>query len=193
METGDKGPGWFQRRIVLLVEETSARAHERKYLRPTTQRAVISYEPADLFRLKTDALTRPARPGLRPRVKARDAFDAAFILERFPDSLTDARVLEIAELARDYRTGATKEVWRQAFKDDEIMHRADCENVWQALEQAIAKPLNQAHQRQNDREAMSRYRAGRVAPDTNRPEQRPRATPTPPKGAKHRPGRGIGD
>ena len=41
------------------------------------------------------------------RTKARDVFDTAFILERFPNDLEDSRILEIAEVTRKFRTGAT--------------------------------------------------------------------------------------
>ena len=185
-------PGWLGKKIRILVDETAAQAHERKYLVAALQGGILSYEPADLFRLKTGALVTPPRPGLRPRVAARDVFDTAFILERFPAALDDSRILDIAKVARGYRTGTTREVWQSAFSDDEIMRRADCDSVWNALEQAIARPLDQARQRRERQRTIGHGQQGSSSPEQANPVRKPTATEAQPGGAKRRRKDGIG-
>ena len=173
-----KRPGWFREKTTLFVDETAARAHERKHLRSTLQNGIRSYGPEDLFRLKTDALVRGPRPGMPPRAKARDAFDTAFILERFPADLDDSRILEIAEVARKFRTGSTRDVWLRAFNSDAIMQRADCDAVWEALEQGLAEPLAQARDRAEHGEAAEREHAAKRRPEQDRERQSPARQPS---------------
>ena len=103
-------PGWLGKKIRILVDETATQAHERKYLVAVLQGGILSYEPTDLFRLKTGALVTPPRPGLRPRVAARDVFDTAFIQERFPAALDDKRGLaKRFQRRRDHATGGLRQ------------------------------------------------------------------------------------
>ena len=107
-------------------------------------------------------------------------FDTAFILERFPDGLEDSRLLEIAELAGEYRTGPTREAWQSAFRLDSIMRRADADNVWGAVEDAIAQPLDQARQRQALRRARRHEFDSAIGADRTSRAQKPAATHAPP-------------